>query len=52
MLELLFVLLDAGERATLHESFGDWIAARLNDAWLVHYREARHEIKTRDKGQE
>jgi hypothetical protein len=30
--------------------FGFWIVARLNGGWLVHYKEARQQIKIRDKG--
>jgi hypothetical protein len=52
MVELLFTVLDARERAAVHESFGFWPMRDQDRAWLVHYKEARHEIKTRDKGQE
>jgi hypothetical protein len=37
IVEMLFALLDARERATVRASFGFWIVARLNGAWLVHY---------------
>ena len=52
IVELLFVLLDAKERAAVHVSFGFWMLRDRDGGWLVHYKEARQQIKTRDKGQE
>ena len=50
IVELLFVLLDARERGTVRGSFGFWMLRDRDGGWLVHYKEARQQIKTRDKG--
>jgi hypothetical protein len=52
IVELLFVLLDARERATVRGSFGFRILRDQDGGWLVHYKEAHQQIKTRDKGRE
>jgi hypothetical protein len=41
MVELLFVLLDARERATVRGSFGFRMLRDQDGGWLVHYKEAR-----------
>jgi hypothetical protein len=50
IVELLFVLLDARERAEVRGSFRFWLMRDWDGGWLVHCREARQQIKTRDKG--